>query len=163
MKTTLAAMAMTLLAIPATGVARDDRLMFSIKDAITTPAANEKLRSDVAFYFGGAPHPEVVQKMGETIVNLKTNSIGKSDRVACEWVFLSVLIDLQKRAREAGGNAVIGIESYYKKETFKSETQFMCGAGATVAGVAFKGTIAKLKPAAPKASETKAPEAKPAP
>jgi uncharacterized protein YbjQ (UPF0145 family) len=148
MRTTLAALAMTLLAIPATGVARDDRLMFSIKDAITTPAAQEKLRSDVAFYFGDVAHPEAVQRMGKTTVNLKTNAVGKSDRTACEWVFLSVLIDLQKRAREAGGNAVIGIESYYKKEVFKSDTQFMCGAGATVAGVAFRGTIVKLAPAA---------------
>ncbi len=147
MRTKLAALAMALLAIPATGAARDDRLKFPIKDAINAPAAHEKLRSDVAFYFGDVAHPAVEKSLGETTVNLKTNAVGKSDRDACEWVFLSVLIDLQKRAREVGGNAVIGIESYYKKEVFKSDTQFMCGAGATVAGVAFRGTVVKLKPA----------------
>jgi hypothetical protein len=148
MRTTLAALAMTLLAIPAAGVARDDRLKLPIKDAITAPAAQAKLTSDVAFYFGDAAHPAVEKSLGETIVNLKTNAVGKSDRTACEWVFLSVLIDLQKRAREAGGNAVIGIESYYKKEIFRSDTEFMCGAGVTVAGVAFRGTIVKLAPEA---------------
>jgi uncharacterized protein YbjQ (UPF0145 family) len=154
---------MTLLAIPATGAARDDRLKFSIQDAITTPVAQSKLTSDVSFYFGDVAHPAVEKDLGQTIVNLKTNAFGKSDRTACEWVFLSVLIDLQKRAREAGGNAVIGIESYYKKEVFKSDTQFMCGAGATVAGVAFRGTIVKLAPAAKPATEAKpATDAKPA-
>lgn len=163
MRTTLAALAMILLAIPATGAARDDRLKFSIKDAITAPAAEAKLTSDVSFYFGDVAHPAVEKDLGETIVNLKTNAVGKSDRTACEWVFLSVLLDLQKRAREAGGNAVIGIESYYKKEIFKSDTQFMCGAGATVAGVAFRGTIVKLAPAAKPAAEAKPPtETKPA-
>ncbi len=163
MRTTLAALAMILLAIPATGAARDDRLKFSIKDAITAPAAEAKLTSDVSFYFGDVAHPAVEKDLGETIVNLKTNAVGKSDRAACDWVFLSVLLDLQKRAREVGGNAVIGIESYYKKEIFKSDTQFMCGAGATVAGVAFRGTIVKLAPAAKPAAEAKPPtETKPA-
>jgi hypothetical protein len=162
MRTTLAALAMTLLVIPATGAARDDRLKFSIKDAITTPAAQAKLTSEVSFYFGGVAHPEVEKDLGQVTVNLKTNAVGKSDRTACEWVFLSVLIDLQKRAREAGGNAVVGIESYYKKEVFKSDTEFMCGAGATVAGVAFRGTIVKLAGAPAKAPAPAAtPEAKP--
>jgi hypothetical protein len=151
MTRTLLALALALLAIPTIAAARDDRLRFSIKDAISTPAAREKLHPGVSFYFGAAPHPEIVESLGERIVNLKTNAVGKSDREACQWVFLSVLIDLQKRAREVGGNAVVGIESYYKKETFKSETEFMCGAGATVAGVAFRGTVVKLRAAPAKA------------
>ena len=145
MRKTLAALAMVLLAIPAIGAARDDRLTFSINDAMSTPAAREKLRPGVDFYFGSAPHPDVVESLGQTIVNLKTNAFGKSDLAACQWVFLSVLIELQQRAREAGGNAVIDIESYYKKEIFRSDTQFMCGAGSTIAGVAFRGTIVKLR------------------
>ena len=150
MKTVLAALAMVVLAIPSRVTARDDRLKFPIADAMSTPAAREKLRPDVWLYFGEAPHPEVVQKLGETVVNLKTNAFGKSDQAACQWVFLSVVIELQKRAREAGGNAVIGIESYYKKEVFTDEKLFMCGAGAMVAGVAFRGTIVKLAPDAPR-------------
>jgi hypothetical protein len=163
MKNTLAALAMALLVSPAAGTARDDRLTFSIKEAISTPAAREKLHPGVAFYFGSVPHPEVAETLGQTVVNLKTNAFGKSDLAACQWVFLSVLIDLQKRAREAGGNAVIDIESYYKKEIFKSETQFMCGAGATIAGVAFRGTIVKLRVESPApAAPTPAAEGKPA-
>ena len=70
MRTTLAALAMILLAIPTTGAARDDRLKFSIKDAITTPAAQAKLTSDVSFYFGDVAHPAVEKDLGETIVKL---------------------------------------------------------------------------------------------
>ena len=144
MTKSLIPLAVALLSIPTVGAARDDRLKFPIKEAISTPAAKAKLPPGVSFYFGDVPHPEVMESFGQTIVNLKTNAVGKSDLTACQWVFLSVLIELQKRARDVGGNAVVNIESYYKKEIFKSDTEFMCGAGAVIAGVAFRGTIVKL-------------------
>ncbi|KAB2843316.1 MAG: excinuclease ABC subunit A, partial [Burkholderiales bacterium] len=50
----------------------------------------------------------------------------------------------QERARELGGNAVINIKSYYKKDLRVSRSEYLCGAGATVAGVTFKGTVVKL-------------------
>jgi hypothetical protein len=169
MQKTIAVLALAFLVLPSAAAARDDRLKFSIADAFAQPAAEKKLTSDVAFYFADAKHPEVLKDFGETMVNLKTNAVGKSDITACQWVFLSVAIELQKRAREMGGNAVIELESYYKKELFRSETQFMCGAGATVAGVALRGKVVKLAPAAgaarpaePKPAEAKPVEAKPA-
>jgi uncharacterized protein YbjQ (UPF0145 family) len=58
---------------------------------------------------------------------------------------LSALIQLQERARREGGNAVINIKSYYKKQTFSSESQFECHAGNIMAGVALKGDIVKLR------------------
>lgn len=139
---------LALLSLPLASWARDDRLKLPIDVAMAQPVAREKLSPDVALYFGDAPHPEMLQDLGETMVNRKTNAFAKSDAVACQWVFVSVAIELQQRARAAGGNAVVGIESYYKKEVFKSDTQYMCGAGATIAGVALRGRIAKLAPAA---------------
>ena len=41
-------------------------------------------------------------------------------------------------------NAVVNIQSYYKKREFVSQTEYQCGAGTFVAGVALKGTLVKL-------------------
>ena len=54
---------------------------------------------------------------------------------------LSALISLRDRAEDMGGNAVTKIVSYYKKDTFSSETEYECHAGGFVAGVALKGTV----------------------
>ena len=58
---------------------------------------------------------------------------------------LSALKALQQRAVKEGMDAVVGIESNYKKRHFVSETEFECGAGALMAGVALKGTLVKFQ------------------
>ena len=52
---------------------------------------------------------------------------------------------LQDGAKSRGANAVVDIVSYYKKNEFKSSTNYECYAGAILAGVALKGTYAKVK------------------
>ena len=47
--------------------------------------------------------------------------------------------------KSRGANAVVDIVSYYKKNEFKSATNYECWAGTFVAGVALKGTYAKVK------------------
>ena len=42
-----------------------------------------------------------------------------------------------------GGNAVVNIVSNYKNKETSSETEYMCGNGALMAGVALKGTVIK--------------------
>jgi len=64
---------------------------------------------------------------------------------ACRWVALSALRALQDGAKSRGANAVVDIVSYYKKNEFKSTTSYECYAGAILAGVALKGTYAKVK------------------
>jgi uncharacterized protein YbjQ (UPF0145 family) len=59
-------------------------------------------------------------------------------------VFLSVVLELQDQARKAGGNAVVAIESNYKHEAVDSPTEFVCGAGSIIAGVALRGKVAML-------------------
>jgi uncharacterized protein YbjQ (UPF0145 family) len=78
------------------------------------------------------------------VANRKTNAFNKSDEEACKWVFLSAMIALQERAIREGANAVVGINSYYKKNEVSSNTQYECHAGNIVAGVALKGTVARL-------------------
>lgn len=141
--TVLLAAAMMLCSTQA--VSRDDRLRFSIKKALATETAKQKLGTGIRFYFGNQKHRRVAKNFGQFRTNKKTNAFNKSDRQACEWAFLSALITLQQRAMQLGGNAVINIRSNYKNIEFKSNTKFECGTGAIMAGVALKGTVVKLK------------------
>lgn len=130
-------------AVPAS--ARDTEHMYLYEDIMSTDEAKSKLDMGVKFYFGDQSHPPVARKLGTFVANKKTNALNKSDARACEWVFLSAMISLQKRAIREGGNAVINIQSYYKKNVINSATEFECGAGTFVAGVALRGTVVKLK------------------
>ena len=124
--------------------ARDDHIQFPIKDALETSAAQSKLDKTVKLFFGKQGHAKPVLSMGEWKTNKKSNAFNKSDKEACEWVFLSAVLELQERARAEGGNAVVNIRSNYKNHERSSETEYTCGAGGLMAGVAFKGTVVKL-------------------
>jgi uncharacterized protein YbjQ (UPF0145 family) len=125
-------------------LARDTKYMYPIVAALNTPAAKEKVGTNVAFYFGAQGHPQVVRTLGEYTANRKTNAFNKSDQEACEWAFLSALLALRDRAAAQGGDAVINIKSYYKKDEVISNSEYGCHAGAVIAGVALRGTVVKL-------------------
>lgn len=144
MKTVLSLFAVLLfLSVPA--AARDNTFMIDIAEALASDDFQEKLDSDIRFYFGEASHPAVSKKRGEYVTNKKTNAFGKSDSKACNWAFLSAMISLQERAHSEGGNAVVNIRSYYKKKEFSSTTEVECHAGNVVAGVALIGEVVTLK------------------
>jgi len=124
--------------------ARDDRGMYSIDEALQTPEAQSKISNTIKLHFGDRPHPKVAKILGEWKTNKKTNAFNKSDKEACQWVFISAILSLQERALKEGGDAVINIVSNYKNTETRSDTEFMCGAGGLMAGVAFKGTVVKL-------------------
>ncbi|MCK9467785.1 MAG: excinuclease ATPase subunit [Porticoccaceae bacterium] len=126
------------------GHARDTKHLLSIDEAMSSADFQERLDPNVRLYFGDTPHPQPLQRRGEYVSNKKTNAVGKSDRRACEWVLLSALLSLQERAVAEGGNAVVNIRSYYKKNTFSSTTEYECHTGAVIAGVALKGEVVKL-------------------
>jgi hypothetical protein len=132
--------------------ARDTELSLSIADAMADGEIRNKLGKDVAFYFSGHANPPISKTFGEVVTNRKTNSFGKPDAVACRWAMLGALIHLHDRARELGGNAVINIVSYYKKNPTGSETDYICHAGNFVAGVALKGTVALVGSGTPPAA-----------
>lgn len=123
---------------------RDDHHMYPIKDALESSAAQSKLDKEVRLFFGSQSHPPIAKSLGEWKTNKKTNAFNKSDKEACEWTFLSAVLELQERARKEGGNAVIGIKSNYRNQERSSANEYVCGAGALMAGVALKGTIVKL-------------------
>ena len=124
--------------------ARDIKHNFSIQETLDCAVSEGRLNPNIKFYFGNASHPEISKSFGTFVTNKKTNAVGKSDQKACEWVFLSALLALEKRAEDEGGNAVVNIHSFYKKNEMSSETVFECHAGVFVAGVALKGTVVRI-------------------
>jgi len=126
-------------------IARDTRHMFSLAEALQTAAAVQKMTPNIKMHFGKQTPPPIAKTFGTFTSNKKTNAFNKSDKEACEWVFLSAILSFQDRARKEGGDAVINIHSYYKKQPTWSQTQYMCGGGTFIAGVAFRGTVVKLK------------------
>ncbi len=127
------------------GCARNTLHNYDIQGAVNRGMEEDILLENVRLYFAGQKFPEVLKKIGEFRTNRKTNAFGKSDKEACEWVLFSALKTLQQRALSEGGNAVINIKSNYQNREFVSATEFQCGAGMTVAGVALKGTVVTLK------------------
>jgi len=144
-KISIAAACCVALLASGTTLARDTKSMQSIEKAMSQPAAAEKLGTDVKFYFGKSAHPAVEKSIGTYPTNKKTNGVGKSDEEACNWAFLSAMISLRDRALMEGGDAVININSYYKKNEVVSETEFECHSGGIMSGVALKGEVVKLK------------------
>jgi hypothetical protein len=124
--------------------ARDDRNRYSIEEAMNTVEAKSSLNRGYVYRFGTQGHNAVTSNFGEFMSNKKTNAFNKTDKEACQWVFLSAMLTFQDRVASEGGNAVINIRSYYKKNDFSSETEFECGNGALMAGVTLVGDVVTL-------------------
>jgi uncharacterized protein YbjQ (UPF0145 family) len=125
-------------------LARDTRHRFSIADVMEN-AENASQLEGVSFYFGEQSHPAIKKNHGEFRTNKKTNAFNKSDLQACERAMMSALLQLYQRAQSLGVNAVINIKSNYKDNVVSSETEYVCGAGALVAGVALIGTFVEVE------------------
>lgn len=142
---TTAALLSVLLAAAPVADARDTRLELPLQELVNSPAAKAAgIDGSVRFYLAGQK-VAVLSRMGEDVANRKTNAANKSDVEACNWVALSALKALQDNAKQRGANAVVDIVSYYKKNEFRSTSNFECFAGTWVAGVALKGAYAKVK------------------
>ena len=124
--------------------ARDDRLRFSIADVLAIPENASRLEG-VTFYFGEQSHPGFTRNHGEFRTNKKTNAFNKSDLQACQRAMMSAMLQLHKKAMSLGANAVVNILSNYKDDKVSSDTEFVCGAGGIMAGVALIGTFVELE------------------
>lgn len=124
--------------------ARDERVRFPVEQAMTAPEAQQKLTGDIRFFWGDQAYPEPLKKMSIYTFSRKTNASNKSDQDACNWAWLSAMLELQEMARREGGNAVVNIRSVYKGGNFSSDSLYECGAGTIMAGVALEGAIVKL-------------------
>ena len=142
MKRTLILLAAALAVLPLQ--ARDTVLHLPVVDVTDKSYAQGKLDAGVALYFAGQKTPAIAARLGEGVSNRKTNSVGKSDNEACRWAMLSALMALQQDAKSQGANAVIGIVSYFKKNEFRSATEYECHAGGVMTGVALKGEYVRI-------------------
>jgi hypothetical protein len=133
-----------LLLIAPEAYSRNTQLFFSIEEAMQSADFKEKLDPSIPIYFGNQKHSKVKRSITRVSSNKKTNAFNKTDKAACEWALLSALLTFQNRVKTEGGNAVINMYSYYKKNTYKSNTQYECHAGALMAGVALSGEIVTL-------------------
>jgi len=130
----------------AAAAGRDDHIKLPIQGALEKGQSyKDTVGSDIKLFWGTQKTPAIDRKMGEFTSNKKTNAANKSDQDACDLAFISAVIALQQRARKEGGNAVVNIRSVYKQEDSDSPTEFICGAGKIMAGVALRGTVVKLK------------------
>jgi hypothetical protein len=145
MKHLFAALLVAVAAVPC--MARDTEYKLPFSEVLTMGEGEgkAKLDPDVKLHFKGQPPLKVIERLGQGTSNKKTNGVGKDDKFGCQWAALSALIALQEDARRHGANAVIDIESYYKKDAMASATDYECHAGAVVIGVALRGSYAKVK------------------
>ncbi|NGZ84059.1 excinuclease ATPase subunit [Duganella aceris] len=124
--------------------AADTMLKLPIAAAMAANDAQSRLGDSVKFYFADQPTPKVLTKITSDKTSQRTNGFGKSAEKACNWVFLSAMLALQKRAQEVGANAVINIVSNFKDVEMASQTEFECADGAIMAGVALKADFVKI-------------------
>ena len=132
-----------LMLIASDAAARDTVRQWPVADVLDNPEYAGRLQG-VSFYFGAQAHPAIVREFGEFRTNKKTNGFNKTDEKACQWVMLSALLQLHQRAESLGANAVVNIRSNYKNNETSSDTEYTCGAGALMAGVALIGTFVTL-------------------
>ncbi len=123
--------------------ASDNKVMMPIDQAMADNNAQSRL-GDVKFFFGDQPTPKIIKKLGSDTTSQKTNAFAKTNSKACNWVFLSDMLALQKRAHELGANAVIHIVSNYDNIENSSTTEFECHVGGIMAGAAFKAEFAVI-------------------
>lgn len=124
--------------------ASDNKHMMSIAAAMADNNAEGRLGDSVKFYFGKQATPKVLKKLSSDTTSHKTNAFGKSKEKVCNWVFLTDMLALQKRAHELGANAVINIVSNYNNIEYSSDTEFECHVGGIMGGVAFKADFVKI-------------------
>jgi len=133
------------ISIAPRSAARDTKNMWPIAEALSAPEAQAQLNRGIRFYFGDSPHPPVARSFGVFQSNKKTRGVGRSDKQACDWTFLSAMLAFQQRAVEMGADAVVRIESYYRRVPVSSATEYECGSGALMSGVTFRGEVVKLR------------------
>jgi uncharacterized protein YbjQ (UPF0145 family) len=129
---------------PLAASAADTMVRLPIAGAMAANDAQKRLGDSVKFYFADQPTPTVLTKITSDKTSLRTNGFGKSAEKACNWVFLSAMLSLQKRAIDVGANAVVNIVSNFNDKEMASQTEFECADGAIMAGVALKADFVKI-------------------
>lgn len=152
-----AVLALTCLVLSNVSIARNDTLMQPVDEVMRLPSV-QPLFEDAVFLFGpgvpsgfGAIPATIVDVVGRGIAKPSRagpggRTVTKSDPQNCREAFALAIADLRTKAREQGGNALIGIVSFYKGVQNQSTTDYECHAGITRAVVELKAGVAVLEP-----------------
>ncbi len=125
--------------------AADVKDSFPVEPAMQLEQVKELFDGDIQFYWGSQPHPAIVKTYGTFKTSKRTNALGKSREMACDWAMASSLVALRDRARREGANAVVNIVSNIKNLEESSDTNFSCLMGSVMVNVALKGTVVTVK------------------
>jgi uncharacterized protein YbjQ (UPF0145 family) len=133
-----------LLAIVWPANARDIKRYLPIAAAVEAKDLQPKIDGSIRTVFGKETARDGLKALRNDVALGKVNTRGKSEETACNSAFLSALIELQKRAKQLGANAVVNIVSYYKRVEMSSTTDFECHEGSGYMAVALKGDLVKI-------------------
>ncbi len=139
--TTMKRLLMLGIVLMLTACSGDGHLRPSIQADLNSPRAQAVLNPAIRLDFSQAQYRG--RNLGTYVANKKTNSYNKRGPQACQIAFLSAVRSLQGRAAALGGNAVVNIHSFYKKNATYSPTTYDCDDGLLMAGVALRGTVIK--------------------
>jgi len=133
-----------LLGLSTSTMARDDLLSFDFDEVLQRGYSEGILDENITFKLVGQKHKAVIKKFSNYRTNKKTRRLGKPEVESCAWALLTALKTLQARAHSLNANAIINIKSNYKNREFSSSTEYQCGSGFIMAGVALKADVVNL-------------------
>jgi len=123
--------------------ARDDKYILPIQAALETKDVLGKPDGSVKFFYGKQQTPQIMTRLGSETTHGRVAKLRNTDEIVCGAAFLAALLALQKRAKQAGANAVVNIVSFYRQVEMSSASEFECHAG-MAAHVYLKGEIVKI-------------------
>jgi uncharacterized protein YbjQ (UPF0145 family) len=142
-KTTLLALVLV-LGSTSSGFAGNDMANYSIRQALDSADAREKLDPRIKLSFGHRGHGPVAKHIGRWKSYKKANGFARADELACQRAFISAVISLQDRAKKMGGNAVVNINSYYDNRETSNDSTYVCGSGGLMSAVALMGSVVQI-------------------
>jgi uncharacterized protein YbjQ (UPF0145 family) len=125
-----------------TAHAADKPILMPVQGAMNKHAAQLGM---VAYYFGKAPTPKVLEQLGTLITSRKANLLEKTDEEACHLAFFAVMRQFREQARKLGANAVVRIVSFYDGRETTDDRMFECRRGSIMVGVVLRADFARLE------------------
>ena len=139
----LAVLTIMLIAGPGAAQLENRVIEMTIEESLSYEGRN-KIR-DMPYHLRGAEHGKVVESLGPMKTNKRTRSVGRSAEYACAIAFQSAIIQLQKRAFELGGNAVVDIVSVVDHRSIDVKDGFRCSLEPFTANVVLTARAVKLE------------------
>ncbi|PLY03796.1 MAG: hypothetical protein C0623_00140 [Desulfuromonas sp.] len=131
--------------MPTHSTAADTWAYLSVKDALNSSLAKDKLDPSLSFYMKGQKHGKTRNASREYTANKRARKFGRSAEQACENAFISALLAFQDRASREGRNAVIDLYSVTKNKDYVDREKYSCLVGGMMTNVALRGKVADIK------------------